>query len=142
MSFFYGLKIASNLNLYTGNYGQLNFNLFGDYVRAERSNGDNLPRISPAKIGSGLSYKYSDFSAGLDLTNILAQNDNGSLETDTNGYSILNLNYNIFAGIRKLKLFANATNLLDEDGRLHTSFIKDRAPIMGRALMVGFLASF
>lgn len=141
---FYGLEVATNFNLYSGNYGQLNFNLFGDYVRAERSNGDNLPRISPAKIGSGLSYKYSDFSAGLDLTNILAQNDNGSLETDTDGYSILNLNmnYNVVAGKRKLSLFAKATNLLNEDGQLHTSFIKDRAPIMGRALMVGFQASF
>lgn len=141
---FYGLEVAANVNLYSGNYGQLNFNVFGDYVRAERSNGDNLPRISPAKIGSGLSYNYSEFSAGLDLTNILAQNDNGSLETDTNGYSILNLNmnYNVFAGKRKLNLFAKATNLLDENGRLHTSFIKDRAPIMGRALMVGFQASF
>jgi iron complex outermembrane receptor protein len=141
---FYGLEIAANINLYSGTHGQLNFNLFGDYVRAERSNGDNLPRISPAKIGSELSYKYSDFSAGLDLTNILAQSDNGSLETDTDGYSILNLNmnYNVFAGNRKLNLFAKATNLLDEDGRLHTSFIKDRAPIMGRALMVGFQASF
>ena len=141
---FYGLEAAANFNLYSGNYGQLNFNIFGDYVQAERSNGDNLPRISPAKIGSGLSYKYSEFSAGLDLTNSLAQNDNGSLETDTDGYSILNLNmnYNVVAGKRKLSLYTKATNLLDEDGRLHTSFIKDRAPIMGRALMVGFQASF
>ncbi len=141
---FYGLEVASNFNLYTGNYGQLDVNLFGDYVRAERSNGDNLPRISPAKIGSGLSYKYNEFSAKLDITTILAQNDNAALETDTGGYSVLNLNmnYDVFTGKRKLNLFAKATNLLDEDGRLHTSFIKDRAPIMGRALMVGFQAGF
>jgi len=141
---FYGFEVAANFNLYSGNYGQLDFNLFGDYVRVERSNGDNLPRISPAKIGSTLSYRYSDFSAGLNLINNLAQNDNGLLETDTGGYSILNLNmnYNVFTGKRDLNIFAKATNLLDEDGRLHTSFIKDRAPIMGRALIVGFQASF
>ncbi len=141
---FYGLEVAAKINLYSGNYGQLNFNLFGDYVRAERSNGDNLPRISPAKIGGGFNYKHNEFGAGLDLTNILAQNENGPLETDTGGYSVLNLNmdYNVFAGKRNLSLFAKATNLLDEDGRLHTSFIKDRTPIMGRALMVGFHAGF
>ena len=141
---FYGFEVAANFNLYSGNYGQLDFNLFGDYVRVERSNGDNLPRISPAKIGSTLSYRYSDFSAGLNLINNLAQNDNGLLETDTGGYSILNLNmnYNVFTGKRDLNIFAKAANLLDEDGRLHTSFIKDRAPIMGRALIVGFQASF
>jgi len=141
---FYGFEIAANLNLYTGDYGQLNLNLLGDYVRAERENGDNLPRISPAKIGSGLDYTYNNFTAGLDFTTFLAQNDNGVLETDTGGYSLLNLNsrYNITVNEQKLSIFAKATNLLDEDGRLHTSFIKNRAPIMGRSIMVGFQAGF
>ena len=109
------LKLPANFNLYSGNYGQLDVNLFGDYVRAERSNGDNLPRISPAKIGSALSYRYSDFSAGTEiLSTILAQNDNAALETDTGGYSVLNLNmnYDVFTGKRDLNLFAKATNLL------------------------------
>jgi iron complex outermembrane recepter protein len=141
---FYGFEVASTINLYSGNRGKLDFNLFGDYVRAERENGDNLPRISPARIGSGLDYQYHKFRAGLDMTNYLAQNDNGQLETDTGGYSVLDLNanFNIFEGERNLNIFAKATNLLDEDGRLHTSFIKDRAPIMGRAAMIGFQASF
>ncbi len=141
---FYGFEAATNINLYDGHYGQVNFNLFGDYVRAERENGDNLPRISPARIGSGLDYSVNKFNAGLEFTTFLAQNDNSALETDTGGYSTLNLNsnYNIFEGERSLNIFAKATNLLDEDGRLHTSFIKDRAPIMGRAVMVGFQASF
>lgn len=141
---FYGFEIAANLNLYTGDYGQLNLNLLGDYVRAERENGDNLPRISPAKIGSGLDYTYNNFTAGLDFTTFLAQTDNGVLETDTGGYSLLNLNsrYNITVNEQTLSIFAKATNLLDEDGRLHTSFIKNRAPIMGRSIMVGFQAGF
>jgi iron complex outermembrane recepter protein len=141
---FYGFEIASSINLYSGNRGKVDFNLFGDYVRAERENGDNLPRISPARIGSGIDYQYHKFRAGLDLTNYLAQNNNGPLETDTDGYSELNLNanYDLFEGERKLSIFAKAQNLLDEDGRLHTSFIKDRAPIMGRSVIVGFEAAF
>lgn len=141
---FYGFEVANTINLYSGNRGKLDFNLFGDYVRAERKNGDNIARISPARIGSGIDYQYHKFRAGLDLTSYLAQNDNGALETDTGGYSVLNLNanYNVFEGEQSLGLFAKATNLLDEDGRLHTSFIKDRAPIMGRAIMVGFQAGF
>ncbi len=141
---FYGFEVASTINLYSGNRGNLNFNLFGDYVRAERENGDNIARISPARIGSGLDYQYNKFNAGLDITNHLAQNDNAALETDTGGYSVLDLNanYNVVEGDQNLNIFAKATNLLDEDGRLHTSFIKDRAPIMGRALTVGLQASF
>lgn len=141
---FYGFEIATNLNLYSGTNGILNLNLFGDYVRAERENGDNLSRISPARIGTGLDYQYNKFTADLDLTNVLAQNDNGALETDTGGYTVLDLNtnYKVIQGEQSLSLFAKATNLLDEDGRLHTSFIKDRAPIMGRALTIGLQASF
>lgn len=141
---FYGFEVASSINLYSGNHGTLDFNLFGDYVRAERENGDNLPRISPARIGTGLDYQYNKFTAGLDLTNVLAQNNNGALETDTGGYSQLNLNanYDIIEGEQNLNVFLKASNLLDEDGELHTSFIKDRAPIMGRTFIIGFQATF
>jgi iron complex outermembrane recepter protein len=141
---FYGFEVEMNIDVYSGNKGELNFNIFGDYVRAERENGDNLPRISPARIGAGLDYTYHKFSTGLDLTNTLAQNNNGALETDTSGYSILNinLNYNLYQGNRNMSVFLKGSNLMDEDGKLHTSFIKDRAPIMGRALIVGFQAGF
>lgn len=141
---FYGFEIAAGLNLYSGNSGILDLNVFGDYVRAERENGDNLPRISPARIGASLDYEHKKLTAGLDLTNVLEQNANGALESDTGGYSVLNLNanYKVIEGAQNLNLFAKATNLLDEDGELHTSFIKDRAPIMGRALTIGLQASF
>jgi iron complex outermembrane recepter protein len=141
---FYGFEAAMSIKLYSGKKGRLDFNVFGDYVRAERENGDNLPRISPARIGAGLDYSYHKFSTGFDLTNTLAQNDNGALETDTGGYSALNINanYNLHEGERNLNIFLKGTNMMDEDGRLHTSFIKNRVPIMGRALMVGFQASF
>lgn len=141
---FYGIEVAAGLNLYSGSNGTLDLNVFGDYVRAELENGDNLPRISPARIGAGLDYQYKKLTAGLDLTNVLAQNANGVLETDTDGYTVLDLNanYKLVEGEQNLSLFAKASNLLDEDGRLHTSFIKDRAPIMGRALTVGLQASF
>ncbi len=54
----------------------------------------------------------------------------------------MNANYNVLSGEQDLNIFLKLTNILDEDGRLHTSFIKDRAPIMGRALMVGFRLIF
>ena len=140
----YGFEASFDTNLFSGNYGQLDLNLFGDYVRAERENGDNLPRISPARFGSGLSYNYKKFNAGINFTNIFAQKDNDVLETDTDGYSVLNMNanYNVLSGKQDLNIFLKMTNILNEDGRLHTSFIKDRAPIKGRSIMVGFQVDF
>ncbi len=141
---FYGFEAELGVNLYSGKNGQLFMSLFSDYVRAERENGDNLPRISPARLGTGLDYTLKEFHAGIDFTNILAQKDNAALETDTGGYSVLsiNANYDVLDGEQSLNVFVKATNLLNEDGRLHTSFIKDRAPIMGRSVMVGFQLAF
>ena len=142
--FMYGFETSFDINLFRGNYGQLDLNLFSDYVRAELDDEGNLPRISPARFGSGLSYQYKKFNAGINFTNIFTQKDNAKLETDTDGYSVLNMNanYNLLSGEQDLKIFLKMTNILDEDGRLHTSFIKDRAPIMGRSLMVGFQVDF
>ncbi len=141
---FYGFEVEIGVNLYSGNNGQLNLNLFSDYVRAERENGANLPRISPARFGTGLSYEFNKLNVGIDFTNILSQNDNDVLETDTGGYSVINMNanYDVIEGEQSLNIIVKATNLLNEDGRLHTSFIKDRAPIMGRSFMFGFQANF
>ena len=142
--FMYGLEASLDINLYKGNNGRLDLNLFGDYVRAELDDEGNLARISPARFGSGLNYSYKKLSTGIDFTNVFAQKDNSSLETDTDGYSVLNMNanYNLLSGKQDLNIFLKATNIMDEDGRLHTSFIKDRAPIMGRSLMIGFQANF
>ncbi len=141
---FYGFEAELGVTLYSGTNGQLSMNLFSDYVRAVRENGDNLPRISPARLGTGLDYTFKAFQAGIDFTNILAQKDNAVLESDTGGYSVLsvNANYDVFEGQQSFNVFVKATNLLNEDGRLHTSFIKDRAPIMGRSVMVGFQLAF
>lgn len=141
---FYGFETAMGVNLYSGNTGELDVNLFADYIRAERENGDNLPRISPARLGASLDYHYNKLKLGIDLINTLGQNDNGALETDTGGYTQLNINanYDVFDGDQHINISIKGTNLLNEDGRLHTSFIKDRAPIMGRAVIVGLQADF
>ena len=141
---FYGFEFVSKFSIFSNNYGSLSWNLFADYVRAERENGENLPRISPARIGTGLDYIFNRFRANVELTNILAQKDNAVLETDTGGYMLLNLNanYALVKGEQTLDVFMLANNLLDEDGTLHTSIIKDRALIMGQSLMVGFQAGF
>jgi iron complex outermembrane receptor protein len=39
-------------------------------------------------------------------------------------------------------LFLRGNNLLDQDIRVHTSFIKDFAPMPGRSLVAGLRANF
>ena len=142
---FYGFEFETGYNLYSGAEGIFDARFFADYVRAELTDGDNLERISPPRIGVGLDYTRNQLAAGIEFTQTLAQNENGPLETDTDGYSLLNLraDYQVFSqDDRTVNIFARANNLLDEDGRLHTSFIKDRAPIQGQAFIIGLNAGF
>lgn len=142
---FYGFEFETGYNLYAGSEGILDARFFADYVRGQLTNGDNLERISPPRVGVGLDYMNDKLTAGIEMTQTLAQNDNGPLETDTDGFTLLNMraDYEVFSQDNQtVNIFARANNLLDEDGRLHTSFIKDRAPIQGQSFIVGFSAGF
>jgi iron complex outermembrane receptor protein len=41
-----------------------------------------------------------------------------------------------------LNFFLQGKNLLDEEMRVHTSFLKDFAPLAGRALVAGLRGNF
>ena len=61
-------------------------------------------------------------------------------ELPTDGYTEINLDvsyeFDLTAEIQ-LTLFARVSNLLDEERRLHTSFLKDVAPLPGRNFTLG-----
>ena len=66
-------------------------------------------------------------------------------ETPTPGYDLLDLDLSYrlpFGGRSTWELFAKGRNLLDEDVRNHTSFLKDEAPQIGRNFIVGLRGSF
>ncbi len=134
-SLFYGTEAEA---LYAFN-SNLDFRLFGDYVRAERDGGDDLPRISPARLGGGLIYDPGHWQFDLDIIHVFGQDDLARLESGTGGYVLLNTGavYRFSELPGSGELFLRASNLLDEDARRHTSFIKDRAPLPGRAVMLG-----
>jgi len=136
---FYGTEFESTLGLREGKGGNLDLRVFGDWVRARLDSGEDLPRISPARLGAGLSWKKNSWKASLEGIQVFGQEDSAPLETDTGGYFLLNAGavYTPEWGKTSARLFLRATNLLDEDARRHTSFLKDRAPLPGRSIMLG-----
>lgn len=141
----YGLEFAGNYNIFDDANGRLDFRLYGDILKAQDTNGQNLPRISPVNIGVGLDYAFHRFAVGADLNTVFEQKDNGLLETDTDGYTLLTIrgDYDLYqSGNTSANIFVSGNNLLDEDARRHTSFIKDRAPLAGRSVNVGLRVSF
>lgn len=141
---FFGVEFETVLGLFDNQRGKLDLRLWTDYVSGELSGGATLPRITPLRFGSELDYEQGPWYAGINLMRIQAQGDTALLETETEGYSMLNayMGYRLALGPVQYRIFLRGTNLLNEEARRHTSFLKDRAPLPGRSVMVGVKATF
>jgi iron complex outermembrane receptor protein len=119
--------------------------LFGDLARGRLAGGENLPRISPARLGLEADWKRGPWAAWGMLMRVHRQDRVArARETSTAGYTRLDLGleYAIKGSGSLATLFVKGSNLLDKDMRVHTSFIKDSAPLPGRSILVGLRASF
>jgi iron complex outermembrane recepter protein len=141
---FLGVEFETVVGLLDHAWGKLDLRLWTDYVRGKLTDGRNLPRITPLRFGSDLDYSRGPWYAGINLMRIQRQTDTAPLETATDGYTILNghLGYNLTWGPVRYTLFLRGINLLNEEARRHTSFLKDRAPLPGRSAMIGVNANF
>jgi iron complex outermembrane receptor protein len=85
------------------------------------------------------------WTANLSATRVVRQNHVAELETTTPGYTLLNIDMSYRITKTKLngiRIFLQGKNLLNEEMRLHNSFLKNFAPLPGRALVVGFRGEF
>ncbi len=75
---------------------------------------------------------------------MLDQNKEGDLESDTDGYTMLNagINKTVYVSDTDVNVFVKGENLLDEDARQHTSFQKDRVVLPGRGVKFGVSLDF
>jgi iron complex outermembrane receptor protein len=127
------------------------FNVRGDYVDAkDKTNGGYVPRISPLKLGAGLKYEFDRFGARLDVLHAFKQdrvasnyNYQGGKELMTDAYTNVSMmaTYKLPTQLN-LEAFTRANNLLDQEIREHTSFLKDIAPMGGRSIMFGLRGEF
>lgn len=128
----------------------LDLTLFADFVRAEFDSGvntdsggnTNVPRIPPMRAGLELAWLSDNWALKLRATNVAEQDNNAEHETITDGYTLLNFyaDYSLPApgfSNSELSVFLKGNNLLDEEIRNHTSFIKNHAPEPGRGVEVG-----
>ena len=124
---------------------RLDLELQADYVYTElRGEGGSLPRIPPFRTSAALVLGYKKFTARLEGQYSAAQTRTAEFELPTDSFFMLHagLSYRVLAGPVTMDVFVRGTNLLDEEARMHTSFIKDIAPMAGRGVMAGLTASF
>lgn len=124
--------------------GPLKASLFGDYINAQLSDGGNLPRIPPMRLGTSLQYQGNSYDGELSVNHYFEQDNIGSLETVTESYSMvdMNMNYYFDASGNDLVLYVKGNNLTDDVGKVHSSFLKDVSPLPGRNFSVGIRGSF
>jgi iron complex outermembrane receptor protein len=75
----------------------------------------------------------------------LRQSRVAEFETVTPGYTLVNVDasYRIWkTKSGAVNFFLQGKNLLNEEMRVHTSFLKDFAPLAGRALVAGLRGNF
>jgi iron complex outermembrane receptor protein len=141
---FTGWEVEGRMTLVENASGLWALRLFADGVDAELDQGGNLPRIAPGRVGADLNWTLGPVRARLGAVRMADQDDVAELETPTDGYTLVDasLVYHWDVGGAGWEAFIEGRNLTDEDARVHTSYLKDFAPLPGRNLAVGVRVSF
>jgi len=114
-----------------------------DVVRATFSDGSNVPRIPPLRIGGGLFWRDASWLARVRLIHAFAQNSVAQVaETVTSGYDDLRaeISYTWKAAkpradeLSEITIGINGTNLLNRDIRNSVSYSKDEVLMPGASL--------
>lgn len=127
---------------------QLNANwrlrIFGDYVRATLDDGGDLPRIAPMRIGSAISFDKNRWSSNLSLTRATKQKHPGNNQSTTEAYTRIDaqISYRVAQHTAEYLLFLKGSNLLDEEIRNPSSYLRDIAPEAGRGFQAGLRLTF
>lgn len=116
---------------------------FGDVVLGElRDGGNELPRIPAARVGGRLNYVDGRLDGELELYRVAEQEHIAGFESVTPGHTMANLTLNYYLGNGQTRVFARASNLLDEQVWNHASFLASSVPQPGRNLTLGMSYSF
>ena len=115
-----------------------------DIVRATFSDGSNVPRIPPQRVGGGIYYRDANWFARVNLLHAFAQNDVSAVETPTPGYNRLRaeLSYTTklpktdWWGAQQITLGIVGDNLLNEDIRNSASYNKDEVLMPGLGVRI------
>ncbi|AWV07944.1 hypothetical protein C9I47_2261 [Lysobacter maris] len=167
---FNGAEAEASWNFADNASGSWDLRVFGDVVRGELSGsgtravdvsvphgdhthdytvdlarGGNLPRIAPSRVGGELRWAMGAWRASIGATRYAEQDDVAEHEEPTPGYTLVDAHvawHLDTASGGAWEVFVDGSNLLDEEARAHTSFLKDLAPLPGRGVAFGVRAFF
>ena len=142
---FHGFEAESRFHFLHTEERHLHLDLMFDYVRAtNRTDKSDLPRIPPFRVGVRLEFETPKLLGGLEIRHVAEQDRIAHEETSTDGYYLFNADFRYRFSVRdrSVDFFVRGANLTDQEARVHTSFVKDLAPLPGRDITVGIQTAF
>jgi len=124
---------------------RLDLDFKADYVRATDRNADApLPRIPPFRASSALRWQSGPWSTVLEGQYVARQNRTADFELPTDSYFLVNasVGYRVPLGPVVADFYVKGVNLTNAEARLHTSFLKDVAPLGARGILAGMKFEF
>jgi len=142
---FRGFEAKTVFPLMQNRYGAIDLTLFGDYTRGSFNQGGDVPRMPPLRYGLQLSYEKSDWSTDVRLTRGEPQTLAGENQSNTPGYLLLNMGAQYHLATfqdSEVMFFARGKNMLNENIRNSTSYLRNFAPEPGRSAEIGIRVSY
>lgn len=139
---FHGFEAQLKGTLADTAWGRFDGGVFADAVRGRLREGGNLPRIAPARVGASLDWSHGAWRAGVDVVRTAEQDRTAAFEDATDSHTLVDARIAWTPSAGDWELFLEGRNLGDEEARVHTSLIKDRAPLPGRNVAFGVRAWF
>ena len=135
---YYGFELETKAELGDGLGIHWDGDLIADYVHATVKDFGPAPQIPPLRLLGGISGSKGPVEGRVEVEHAFRQNRNAPLETETDGYTLVNasLDWTPLADNPDLTLSLAANNIFDVVARRHSSLLKDYAPLAGRDIRV------
>lgn len=146
---FKGFEFEAELDIVEGdplmNAPHVSIDALADFVTAKLTDTDEyLPRIPAFRLGGGVNFRQGGFVVRSGARYTASQESLGAFETPTESFTMVDasLTYRIFSGgvFHDITLVGN--NLTNAEARMHTSYLKDIAPLPGREIRLIYRLNF
>ena len=141
---YYGFEVEAEAELGNALGIHWDADMIADYVHAKVEDFGPAPQIPPFRLLGGISANGGPVGGRLEIEHAFRQNRNAPLETETNGYTLVNasLDWHPIEDKPGMVLGIAANNIFDVVARRHSSLLKDYAPLAGRDIRLSARFAF
>jgi iron complex outermembrane recepter protein len=136
---FSGVDFSAQLHAIETEAQSLHIGVLADRVGARFDDGSAIPRLSPMRFGASVDWHFDALQLGLKAIKALKPRQLATAENDTAGDTQFDLDASYAFDVRDQhwEVYLQGRNITDQEIRLHTSFLKDQAPLPGRNVKFG-----